>query len=385
MLALGFNAIAIAVSVTEFPSLTTLNGALNKLLIILIGNSDFLMGVYLITVAYYDTAYGDSYCKNKFQWLTSGSCFMLGITNTVATQTSLFAMTTLSIFRVASLTSLVPSPITSKSSKVKLILTPIVLLTMSLLLAAIPLVKPVEDYFVNGLYYHQNPLFTASVNKIKHTSILQAYLGRFPASLLSWRNYDKLVGNMFTDDYDGVQGKRVHFYGNSGVCVFKYIVGPTDPQQIYSLLLLFVNIACFVMIAVSYLIINYKSNYSSRQAGATSSRQKALYAKVTAIIVTDFLAWIPFTVVCVLNYLLVIDATPFYSVFSVIILPLNSVINPVLYVNQIAAIKSVSRAVSTKMNSRATGLSYVSAGTSFGNRSRVGTEQPSISKTDTGV
>jgi hypothetical protein len=32
-----------------------------------------------------------------------------------------------------------------------------------------------------------------------------------------------------------------------------------------------------------------------------------------------------------LHYLEVVDATPWYSVFSMIILPINSVINPLLY------------------------------------------------------
>ena len=54
-------------------------------------------------------------------------------------------------------------------------------------------------------------------------------------------------------------------------------------------------------------------------------------AKITIIILTDFLCWIPLTVVCFLHYGEVFDATPWYPYFSSILLPLNSVINPILY------------------------------------------------------
>jgi hypothetical protein len=53
--------------------------------------------------------------------------------------------------------------------------------------------------------------------------------------------------------------------------------------------------------------------------------------RISIIITTDFMCWVPFIVICMLHYLGVVDATPWYSVFSMIILPINSVINPLLY------------------------------------------------------
>ena len=53
--------------------------------------------------------------------------------------------------------------------------------------------------------------------------------------------------------------------------------------------------------------------------------------KISIIITTDFLCWMPFILICVLHYLELLDATPWYSIFSMVILPINSVINPLLY------------------------------------------------------
>ena len=53
--------------------------------------------------------------------------------------------------------------------------------------------------------------------------------------------------------------------------------------------------------------------------------------RVTIIIATDFFCWVPFIIICVVHSLEILDATRWYSVLSLAILPINSVINPFLY------------------------------------------------------
>ena len=53
--------------------------------------------------------------------------------------------------------------------------------------------------------------------------------------------------------------------------------------------------------------------------------------KISIIIGTDFFCWIPFVTICCLHTLGLVDATPWYALFSIVILPINSVINPLLY------------------------------------------------------
>ena len=52
---------------------------------------------------------------------------------------------------------------------------------------------------------------------------------------------------------------------------------------------------------------------------------------ISAIILTDLFCWVQFTIVCFLHFGKVIDATSWYPIFSVITVPINSVINPLLY------------------------------------------------------
>ena len=53
--------------------------------------------------------------------------------------------------------------------------------------------------------------------------------------------------------------------------------------------------------------------------------------RITIIITTDFCCWIPFIVICALHFLEILNATRWYSIFSMLVLPINSVINPLLY------------------------------------------------------
>jgi hypothetical protein len=92
-----------------------------------------------------------------------------------------------------------------------------------------------------------------------------------------------------------------------------------------------------VVITISYIYINFISIKSSNQVnqGAGNKminrRNAKMQRKISVIITTDFLCWIPFVTICVLLTCEVLDDTPWYALFSIIILPINSVINPILY------------------------------------------------------
>ena len=65
-----------------------------------------------------------------------------------------------------------------------------------------------------------------------------------------------------------------------------------------------------------------------RYQGGNAKKNSFLDRKITMVISTDFLCWMPFIFVCSLHYFEVLDATKWYSLFSIVILTLNSVIDP---------------------------------------------------------
>ena len=201
-LAILFNGFNIITSAYDIRQVTAFGGLMNKSLILLISFGDFLMGVYLVLIAYADLHFGNSYCQERYVWLSSTECFILGILSTIATQLSLFSMTALSIFRMRTVSIMIQRSISARSI-MDMILIMLTILALSAALACVPVMSVLEDFFVNGLYYHQNPLFTGSVGKTKHYDIFRVYYGYFKGSGLTWSTIRLIVADMFTSEYGG--------------------------------------------------------------------------------------------------------------------------------------------------------------------------------------
>ncbi|KAL5261440.1 hypothetical protein ACHWQZ_G007220 [Mnemiopsis leidyi] len=336
--AILFNCYSCIQSARTLKFTKTLTGLLNKILIMFVGIGDFFVGGYLFAIAVIDTMYGSLYCFEQYQWLSSTYCSALGIVSTIGSQISLFSMTCLSITRLYGIiNSMSFASSMSLTGYMQVLLILIAIIGASVGIAVAPLLPLFEDFFVNGLTYgHENPLFIGSTDKKVHIQIIQAYYGRSRGdrhSALSWRKITKLINSMFTSLYGGFERRKVDFYGNDGVCLFKYFVGDEDPQKIFSWSVLAINLICFIIISMSYFIINVKTVKSGKFVNNQQvyDRNKAMQRKISLIIATDFLCWVPFVIICCLHTLSVLDATPWYALFSLVVLPINSVLNPLLY------------------------------------------------------
>eukprot|EP00116_Pleurobrachia_bachei_P000735 sb/3460997/ len=478
---------------------------INTLTISLVCLGDLLFSGYLIAISSVDFIFRgtENYCEKRFQWLTSKYCIVLGVISTIGSQLSLFAITILSLIRLSNANRMVQRSLSSFKSIIKIAMLTTIPLSLSVAIAVVPVLPFFDDYFVNGLYYGESPLFLGPINKARHVATLNA---RIPGhkEKISWKEIRKSVKNIntcpfentmcdtaigidilevkatvnhgeiwmehcfphpvldlerqlglchrvehidgglimpafdvtkpviltlpepktkdcsffFGENYlyaacngrcanadcplkpvtrdtcnnykdhrvltlaktvppdllpllnipgalglfenryfpcankncvlykdvcnlidDCVPSEVLSFYGNDGVCIFKYLVTRDDPQWAFSTFITFLNFVCFVFIAVSYIILAIRSHLSAQNVGIHNpvirKNQQRLQRKVTAIIVTDFFCWIPLCTVSFLHVGEVIDATPWYAYFSAVILPINCVINPILYDRQI--------------------------------------------------
>ena len=212
----------------------------SKVLISLIGFGDFLIGIYLLILSVYDSIiFGKSYCRNQPDWLTGTPCLVLGVISTVGSQVSLFSMTAFSCIRMYGLgfkRMRIPGPVNKKSVGRIIILFSVILIS-SLVVALIPLVPSLEDYFIQGMFYDPAyKIFIGFPNKNRHINVLRAYYNRTNTSSsitsdMSWQEIGEKVDGMFTQDYGHLTRRPVHFYGNDGVCLFKYFVRTDDARR----------------------------------------------------------------------------------------------------------------------------------------------------------
>ena len=362
ILAVILNSFTAFKSMKSIKNATTCIGLLNKLFIAMIGLGDFLVGAYLFSISLMYGLFGSSYCFKQVEWLSSRYCSVLGAVSTIGSELSLFSMTTLSFTRLFGIKNAMRiAPGFSTKSYAKVITLVVFIALVSVCIAISPLLPQFEDFFVNGMKYESNPLFVGFPDKNVHLKVIQAYYGRLSADQTSikWVTALALVDGMFSKTYGGLKRQKIDFYGNDGVCLFKYFVSKNDPQRIFSWTVLGINFFCFLIIMISYLCINLTSKKSSKRF-RNNSRQvikqnRRMQRKISIIIATDFCCWVPFVIISCLHSASVLDATPWYSLISVVILPINSVINPLLYDNTITKyllrplnrVEGIGRSVST--------------------------------------
>ena len=317
---------------------------INRFLILVIALGDFFVGCYLFIIATYDgMIFKRNYCHLQVKWITSLECSIIGVFSTIGSQISLFAMTGLSIVRMHGIwnSMRIPGEVTA-IKLLKIVVAMLFLVISSAAIAVFPIMVMFEDFFVNGVKFSDEiKIFVGTSNKATILEVIRAYYGRTKNNMLDWKSAILMVRNMFSNDldYKDLTEKidKVVFYGNDGVCMFKYFVKNDDPQRLFVWSILSVNFVCFVFISLSYLLIGALSRRSSESLASSKNnrqiekRNKRMNQRIAIIIATDFLCWIPFIVICVLHSLEVINATSWYSIFSMVILPINSVINPLLY------------------------------------------------------
>ena len=330
----------------------------SKVLMSLIGLGDFLIGVYLVVLSVYDSIiYGEIYCENQAKWLTGTACLALGVISTVGSQLSLFSMTVMSCIRLHGVISMkIPSPV-GKKTVTRITSLAVAILVSSLAVAWVPLIPSLEDYFVQGMYYDPAyKVFIGFPTKDKHVNVLKSYYAdnttkssKNITTDMSWNEIGKRVDAMFSQNYGSLIRSPVHFYGNDGVCLFKYFVRADDARRsrqnpgsaanendpvVWTMLA--VNLFCFIIISLCYIAITYKTRKSIEESGQQDNPTRvkevtAVQKKVMIIIATDFLCWVPFIFISGLHNLEYIDASTWYATFAMLVLPFNSVINPLVY------------------------------------------------------
>ena len=348
----------------------------SKVLMSLIGLGDFLIGLYLVVLSIYDSIiYGETYCENQAKWLTGTACLALGVISTVGSQLSLFSMTVMSFIRLRGVISMkIPGPV-NKRAVARVSSLVLVIVSCSLAISLVPLAPFLEDYFVQGMYYDPAyKVFIGFPTKEKHINVLSSYYEDNTTKRkenvtldMSWSEIRKKVDAMW--DQGSLAGSPVHFYGNDGVCLFKYFVRTDDARRsrqtpgikanendpvVWTMLA--VNLFCFMIISLCYIVITYKTRKSVEDSGQQNNptRMKevtAIQKKVMIIIATDFLCWVPFIFISGLHNLEYIDASTWYATFAMIVLPFNSVINPLVYDGELKNyFKNIIRKVTKRWN-----------------------------------
>eukprot|EP00116_Pleurobrachia_bachei_P006955 sb/3467217/ len=256
---------------------------IQKALVNLIAFGDFLTGSYLLSLSIFELIIGKGFCVRQLEWLTTTYCGTLGVISTTGSLVSSVAMAALSVLRLRGTRQALNYQVgedvslkTERNVRVGCGMT----IFVAMVVAVTPLIGPLEDSFVNGLLYDpDNRLFIGVVDQTKHSRIIQKYHGahhNVQGKHFSWSAIRSLVGKMFSDNYKGVQGRKLSFYGNDPVCLFKFFVKSDDPQLGFVWSILTLNLILFCTVIVCHVILTVLATQNSVQLPEAVKRNERL-------------------------------------------------------------------------------------------------------------
>ena len=340
MLAVILNVVALMKDVSWYKGIfsTSFLGLCNKAQMDMVCIGNFLTGLYLTILSVYDSILGENYCTRQAEWLTSDTCSFLGVLSTAGTLLVLFSITTLSIARFTVLCyPTVNSP--GKFALLKLSLSVVFATVISLILSLAPL----SPDFIQGVYYNRDyKLFSGFQSKDQQYKVLQAYYNSSISSAeLSWERISILVDNMFSQTYGTLSRSYVAFYGNNDACLFKYFIrlevnsadSQTTDRNKMTWCMLVVMTTCIVLTTVVSILAEKKKSsvYEVQNESELSLDKEQLKRKISVSVGTYVIFCVLFVIVSLLHNFGIINASAWHVQFTLIILSLNSVINPLIY------------------------------------------------------
>ncbi|XP_039256016.2 uncharacterized protein LOC120332768 [Styela clava] len=307
--------------------------------VIALGIADLCVGLYLMGLGITDAVYAGIYCYEEKSWRSGMHCNILGVLSMFGLQASVFMLTLMTINRLL----MVFRPFNKPSLKTSLFFV-VLSIIVAFLLAIIPIVSFAEDYFISYVKFFKNPFLQKQVDRTQ-LSIFANKLSSYETfgqdfqnvmgqeqTTYSWKGLFVLMkhlNNSFEPRY------QFGYYSSHGVCLPKLFPTPSDPTWQYSILIIVINFISFLTILVSYISI-YKQTLRRRRSvkgHCRSDQSIAMQRKITRIIVTDFFCWVPICLIAFLKMTGVPVSDEVYAVAAIMILPINSAINPFLYSN----------------------------------------------------
>ena len=311
-------------------------GKIDRLLCTSIAAFDLLMGVYLLFVVIKILHYHfqGPYCVHDLEWRSSLGCASAGIIFSISTHGSLLTAMVMSVTRCYTCVR----PFAEHHYKLTVVVLAL-LQTTSIMLFIIPvlLVNLIQDLSPTTMIFKDNKIVSRANDSLLK-AILTAYKGtdfNFKVESLKRSEVITALGNMTSDSSMFDVSHYQRFYSSSPLCI------NIRHSDIPVVNIVYVGVIGGIIgaVSLSYIIIAITTKKTEQgpaqgneaKSFAAKERMQFLSLKVTAIIIAQIICWVPILITSVLSHFDIKISSLLYEVSAIIILPLNSVFNPILY------------------------------------------------------
>uniref|UniRef100_H2XR57 G-protein coupled receptors family 1 profile domain-containing protein n=1 Tax=Ciona intestinalis TaxID=7719 RepID=H2XR57_CIOIN len=322
---------------------------INKLLILNLSIADFLMGVALLIIAIKSAQFSGQYCWRDLLWRSSTTCDVIGVLSVLSCEASVLSLVCLTSYRLYT----IYFPLKSRTVSTKVATIWIIgIWVLCFVLALLPLSDHLSRYMVTTIRIKTTPYLKTEMIRFdqllaftKRISVTQRNVsveGVFTTG--SWSVLQRFLNTNFPGHAPEPVG-YFGYYSASAVCLPRYFKLTTDQlglNEISAVIMSF-NFITLLYISAAYAAI-YKRTSSGAFSANTANRQqteqrqknaKNLQRKISILILTDFSCWLP---VCLMTFISYRESglpSFVYSVSAIILLPINSSLNPIIYTDAV--------------------------------------------------
>ena len=304
----------------------------DKVQTLLISNlalSDLLMGINMLILASADVYYGEYFPSYAHEWQQGFLCKLAGFLSIFSSEGSVLFIALISIDRLLGIKYPLGGGLRLSTRWARFFVIMAWLVAFLLSVIPIALATDIGDVFSISEVCIGIPIVRRHQTTLRNTSV-GINSTHFTIKLV----YTNLDNVHYIPSFKGVKLEQELLQQN-----ITYSIADIKGSQIASIfsivVFIGVNLTCFIIVAFSYMYIFYKANETSGDAGQTLDHndQMRMAKKMFAIVFTDFCCWVPLSFICILVQCGVITVSPEMYAWTVgFILPINSSINPFLYV-----------------------------------------------------
>jgi len=296
----------------------------NRFFIFNLTISDFLMGVYLLGVVCQSVNYSGRYCFVDKEWRSSTRCWILGTVAVLSSEASACIMASMSTFRLVT----IYKPFLIRTMKFKwIVLIGVLCWLFSLLFSFLPWIQLKSGYFVSQVWFPNHFFKTDTVSK-HHLITIANQVSVSNSTLQSWFKVKETISYKFR--YNEIKAE-FGFYSQTSVCMPRFYASTNESSWEYSTFLITLNFMLFIYMVVVYVLVYKKATATKFSTSTKEDSNQDMQTRISRLLLTDFFCWIP---VCIMSYLRVsgVHLHPdAYIVSAGFLLPINSVMNPLLY------------------------------------------------------
>ena len=316
------------------------------LFILNISIADMIMGIYLLTVAVFSLYYSGYYGQIDLEWRSSLRCSLIGSLAVLSSEASCFFMVLLTSTRLYAIYK--PFSILSTSTR-KYKLAIISVWLMAFLIAVFPIPHQTFDYFVQNKVEFSNRFSRSKIWKKEKVTKFACRLAIMKNKSIecNCNDWDSTKLFLKSNNPEYSPGAEFGYYGQTSVCMPRFYVYRGESAWEYSLVIISINFLSFFFIAVSYICIFIKAKKTKlkRKTNQREKEQSRMQRRISRIIITDFLCWIP---ICIMAF---VKLSGFYVndiayiVSAGLLLPINNAFNPLLYSSLLDMLKETFKKV----------------------------------------